>query len=230
MSDLNIPVELPEKDAIPSISQLKADAATITNLLSQAEAHIAAFNSARDKIAHDFANAYKTASQRARDEVLGGKITELKQGTRKALDDLLKQAGAPKARRDTASVYLGKPEITVNVATLGDPKRSTYFDNLRNAGHASIRAAAIFAVANGDQPLVAAILDVLADKMPSDRPVSANDLLSKVPHPDYVAAKEAFRAFDRDFQRFLLARSTFLSPTAGALRRVKLGLDEADAK
>lgn len=221
--------ELPTKDQIPSLSQLNADAAEVAKLLAQAEAHVAGFKAAKDKITAEFASSYgSNVSKAARDQVLNGRIMELRQGTRAALDALLKQAGAPKARRDNASDYLGKPEITVNVATLGDPKRSTYFDNLRNAGHASIRAAAIFAVANGDQPLVAAVLDVLADKMPSDRPVSANDLLSKAPHPDYVAAKEAFRAFDRDFQKLILVRRTFLSPTAGALGRVKLGLDAAE--
>jgi hypothetical protein len=225
MSAVNIPFQLPAKDEIPSLSQLKADATTVAGLLAKAEAAVAEFNAARDKIANEFASAYKTGSRAARDEVLGGKVAELKVETRQTLDDLLKQAGAPKARRDTANDYLGNPIVTVNVATLGNPKRATYVANLQNAGHASIKAAAVFAVANQDQDLVAAILDVIADRMPGERPVSPNDLTDKAPHPDYVAAKAAFRAFDRDFQKLILARRTFISPTAGVLGRVKLALD-----
>jgi len=225
---VNIPFQLPTKDEIPSLSQLKEDAALVASLLLQAERHIEAFNAERDKIADEFASAYRNASKQARDEVLGGKIAELKQGTREALDDLLKKAGAPKTRRDNANDYLGNAIVTVNVATLGSEKRAQYHANLVNAGHASIKAAAIYAVANANQDLVAAILDVIADRMPGDRPVSPNDLTNKAPHPDYVAAKAAFKAFDRDFQKLILARRTFISPTAGVLGRVKLALDEAD--
>lgn len=219
---------LPNRDEIPSLANLKSDAALIANLLSQAERHVTAFTEARAKLVDDFSRAYKTASKSAIDEVLGGKIMELRKGTREALDALLKQAGAPKARRDNAQDYLGDARITVNVNTLGSPKRKIYYDNLKNAGHASIKAAAVFAVANGDQELVAALLDVLSSLPVSERPVSANDLVEKAPHPDFVEAQAAFRAFDRDFQRLILTRRTFLSPTAGALGRVKLALDEAD--
>lgn len=219
---------LPNKDEIPSLAQLKADASTIENLLSQAERHVTAFTAARAKLVDDFSNAYKTASKTAIDEVLGGKIMELKKGTREALDALLKSAGAPKARRDNAQDFLGDARVTVNVNTLGSPKRKVYCDNLKHAGHASIKAAAVFAVANGDQELVAALLDVLSSLPVSERPVSANDLVEKAPHPDFVAAKAAFFAFDIAFQRLILTRRTFLSPTASALGRVKLGLDEAD--
>ena len=87
MSAVDIPFELPNQDEIPSLSQLKADAALVASLFTKAEAAVSEFNAARDKIASEFASAYKTASRQARDEVLGGKIAELKRSTRETLDD-----------------------------------------------------------------------------------------------------------------------------------------------
>lgn len=153
-------------------------------------------------------------------------VRDIKANAEKELDGYLKSAGAPHAQLIAQRQFYDSPAKVLSRATLGDPKRTEYLNQLAYAGPAELGHMAQVAVSSKNVPLAAAVLSLL-DRMPSkDRPVGPAELAHAMRLDDFLKVGEYIKLGDARLQGILVAIRTWKHGRSNPINTVQLALRE----
>jgi hypothetical protein len=204
-------------------------AASLDAIHSRTIKAIERLNRDLDARKREIANRWKSApldsaQKRALEarEVLVASL-EIKANAEAELDGLLKQAGAAHATAVSQRPFWDSPVKTLNRATLGDPKRSEYLQQLADVGPAELAHLAQWAVSTGNRPLAAAVVTRL-DRMSGTRPFNAAALAGAMRLEEHRKGSEAIKIAEARFQGVVIAIRAWKAERSNPLHTVGLAL------
>lgn len=176
------------------------------------------------------ANRWKTAAIGANDrrrieaEEIRVVTLTIRQNSEKELDALLKEAGIAHTRAAGQRGFYASPVMTLNRLSLGDPRRSSYLDQVAGIGPAEAMHLGQWAVSTGNLALAAALV-AKVDAMPAaNRPYSGVALAEAMQLDEHRKAVEAIKIVDARFQGVVIAIRTWKTAKANPLHSVSLSL------
>jgi hypothetical protein len=153
-------------------------------------------------------------------------VRQIRDNSKAELDALLKQAGAPHAHLVAQRPFYDSPAKVLARASLGDPRRTEYVQQLQHAGPAELGHMAQVAVGTRNVALASAVLSLL-DRMPSkDRPVGPAELATAMRLDDFLKVQEYVKLGDARLQGILVAIRAWNSGRSNPISTVSLALRE----
>lgn len=194
----------------------------LVELASSADANFEQCRKALDRLAKDLdsrrtaiANRWKAVdiapADRARlaTHETTAAFVEIRGNAGKELDGYLKRAHALMVQADEQRPLFESPVQVLERSALGEPARTQYLAQVRDAGPVTLAHLAQVAVGTGNVALAAAVLNVL-DRMPRDeRPFTANELALAMQMKDWDKAQEALRVVQNRGQATINAIRAF---------------------
>jgi len=151
-------------------------------------------------------------------------FVEIRENSLAEFDAIMKEAGAAHEDVPSQRDFYASPVMTLNRATLGDPRRTQYVEQLRNAGRGELAHLAQWAVSTGNAALAAAIVSRV-DSMPSaQRPFPGIAVAESLRLEEHRKAVEAIKIADARFQAIVIAIRAWKTAQATPVNTVSLAL------
>ncbi len=151
-------------------------------------------------------------------------FVEIRENSLAEFDGIMKEAGAAYEHVPSQRDFYASPVMTLNRATLGDPRRTQYVEQLRNSGRGELTHLAQWAVATGNAALAAAIVSRL-DSMPgAQRPFHGVAVAEALRLEEHRKAVEAIKIAEARFQAIVIAIRTWKLAQATPVNTISLAL------
>lgn len=151
-------------------------------------------------------------------------FVEIRENSLAEFDAIMKDVGAAYQDVPSQREFYASPVLTLNRATLGDPRRTQYIEQLRTAGRGELAHLAQWAVSTGNAALAAAIVSRV-DSMPSgQRPFPSVAVAECLRLEEHRKAIEAIKIADARFKAIVIAIRTWKTAQATPVNTVSLAL------